>query len=133
MRENPETSLAVLKVLADDPSYPVHTNSVSAIREALAYEYAREPEVTASVVYLEQRGLVRAKVEHRPLLSGPAMVSVTVYGLSARGQEYLRNAEADDGKWWQHTKALLKDAGREVTTGAMEGAMEMALKMVAGG
>ena len=101
MRENYETSLAVVKILAADPSYPVGANTPNAILDKLGYEYARQQEVTASVVYLHQRGLLDGKVNHQPLLNGPAVVTVVVYGLSARGQEYLRNVEAEGGKWFR--------------------------------
>ena len=129
MRENYETSLAVVKILAADPSYPVGANTPNAILDKLGYEYARQQEVTASVVYLHQRGLLDGKVNHQPLLNGPAVVTVVVYGLSARGQEYLRNVEAEGGKWFREALAMLKGVGREVTTGALEGVVE---RLVAG-
>ena len=124
MRENYETSLAVVKILAADPWYPVGANSPDAIREELGYEYARQQEVTASVVYLHQRGLLDGEVTYQPMLNGPAVVTLVVYGLSARGQEYLRNAEADGGKWWREALATLKGVGREATTAALEVVME---------
>ena len=105
MRENPDTSLKLLQMLANEPDYP----SRLTIRH-----FADELGVDGDVAELH----LRCCVDH-------GLVEVrgrtTVVGLTGRGQDFVRNAEA--AGFWERAKEYCRDVGIGATTSTLGQAM----------
>ena len=112
MRENPDTSLKLLRLLADEDHYP------SRLR---AEEIPRQLGITGQETLLHinccvENGLMDADVRSLGAFDGQAIVVGRIRGLTARGQESVRNADAADGKWWRKATEKCAQEGVDAST-----------------
>ena len=120
MRENPDTSLKLLRLLADEPHYPSRLTE----QEITSQLGITTQETVLHVQCCVENGLMDAQVTKDAVL-GPAPPIVTViriWGLTAKGQELVRNAE---GKWWKRAKEHCAKVGVEATTTTLSQVMAM--------
>ena len=107
MRENPDTSLALLQLLADEPRYPSRLTIRHLVDDLGISLDEAELHLKCCVDY----GLVDVGDQR------------TILGLTGQGQEFVRNADAAEGKWWRKGKELCAKAGVDASTSTLAQAM----------
>ena len=106
MRENPDTSLRLLQALADEPCYPSRHRLRTLAREL-------ELDQDETLLHLKccvDHGLVKVRDQRIRRLTG-------------KGQEFVRNAEAEEGKLWERAKDACAQAGVAATTSTLATSM----------
>ena len=130
MRENPDTSLKLLRLLADEEHYPSRLtgNHIASQLEITGQE---------TVLYVAccvHNGLMEAGVHKQVRPDGRAILVGPIWGLTARGQDFVRNAEAAEGTWWRKSKERCARVGVEASTSALAETMaSLARAALAGG
>ena len=117
MRENPDTSLKLLRLLADEEHYPSRLTE----QEITSQLGITTQQTLLQVQCCVENGLMDAQVT-KDAVFGPAPATMTViriWGLTARGQDFVRNAEAADGKFWRKAKETCAKMGVEVSTSTL--------------
>ena len=121
MRENPDTSLKLLRLLADEEHYPSRLSE----QEITSQLGITTQETVLHVQCCVENGLMDAQVTKQAVLgpAPPTMTVIRIWGLTAKGQEYVRNADAAEGKWWRKAKEHCAKVGVEASTPALAEAM----------
>ena len=117
MRENPDTSLKLLRLLADEEHYPSRLTE----QEITSQLGITSQQTLLHVQCCVENGLMDAKVI-REAVFGPAppiMTVLRIWGLTARGQDFVRNADAADGKFWRKAKEICAKIGVEASTSTL--------------
>jgi len=116
VRENPDISLRIMQLLANEETFP------SRLRE---HDVSRELELDQAetdyhLYLLDDGGFIEAEIRMQGFLSGERVAQVGhIYGLTARGQEYVRQAESHGGKLLKEAKSMLQKAKSTLTTQAI--------------
>ncbi|MCY4648587.1 MAG: hypothetical protein OXE73_17100 [Gammaproteobacteria bacterium] len=130
MRENPDTSLRIMQFLADEDVFPSRATEQDIARTL----GVAQQEVDYHLYLCADGGFIRADIELEGYLSGERSIVVGhIYGLTARGQEYVRAAESRDGKLLESAKAMLAKAKSTLTTQAIAETMKMIAEKSFGG
>ena len=129
MRENPDTSLKMLRLLANEEHYP----SRLTLQDFTSQLQITEDESLLHIKCCVGNGLMDAKITNAPTLDDPTRLLISpILGLTSKGQEFVRQADGIDGKWWKKAKEHCAQAGVEATTlslsQAMTGLINMAIK-----
>ena len=112
MRENPDTSLKILRLLADEECYP------SQLR---GEDIASQLELTKDETLLHVQCCVDNGLMEAKILDAGAFGNWTareigqIWGLTAEGQEFVHQAET----WWEKARKQCAEAGIEATTSAL--------------
>lgn len=114
MREDPDTSLRLLRLLADEEHYPSRLTE----KEITSQLGITSQQTVLHVQCCVENGLMDAKVVREPLLgpAPPVMMVVRIWGLTAAGQDFVRNADAGEGRWWRKAKEKCAEKGVDATT-----------------
>ena len=121
MRENPETSLRVLRLLRDEPAYPSQHDERSVAREL----GISEAKALLHIKCCMEAGLIDAEIGGAGTTDHPSDFFIRwIRGLTVMGQDFVRNADADDGGWWRKALKALKNQGIPATTKAIGQAMQ---------
>ena len=120
MRENPDTSLKLLRLLADEPHYPSRLTE----QEITSQLGITSQETLLHVQCCLENGLMDAQVVREAVLgpAPPIMTVLRIWGLTAKGRDFVRNAE---GKWWKRAKEHCAKAGVEATTTTLSQVMAL--------
>ena len=122
MRENPEISLKVLQLLADEPSFPSRLDDRAVARE-LQISYA---EALLHIKCCMDADLIEANIVEAGTLAYPSNFMIgSIQGLTVTGQDFVRGAEANDGGWWRKAREELDTLRIEATTSAIGQAMQV--------
>lgn len=127
MREDPKLSRAILKVYAEEPHYPSRLGSAVLLLPELKElipdvgkgMFAEEPRVAMHLSYLGELGLLEIGTRETILAANrtPHIRVENIVGLTAAGQEYLRNAESS--VLWKGAREWVDDMRREASTGLL--------------
>lgn len=118
MRENPDTSLKLLQLLADEPHHPSRLTD----RDIASQLELTGQEAVLHIQCCVDNGLLDAKLQKLASLDGFRGIHVgTIWGLTALGQDFVRNAEAEG--FWERAKEHCRTVGIGATTSNVAQAM----------
>ena len=122
MREDPDTSLEILRLLADEECYPSQLSGTD-----IAWQLGlADAEALLHLKYCVDSGLMEyhPDVDASTLNNPCALLPSLVQGLTPGGQDFVRQADAGEGKWWKKAKEQYEKAGVEATTSALSQMMQ---------
>ena len=126
MRENPDTSLKILRLLADEEDYPSRLRG----EEIASQLRISEEETILHVQCCVDNGLMDADILDAGTFGDiTARVIGRIWGLTAAGQEFVRQGDADSGKFWKKAREHLAKVGVEATTSTLRQAMQQLVRM----
>lgn len=130
MRENPDTSLRIMQLLANEDFFPSRLTEQDISREL----EVGQVETIHHLYLLADGGFIEAETRRQGFLSGERVVQIGhIYGLTSRGQEYVRQAESRNGKLLTEAKEVLRKAKSALTTQAIAKTLEILTSRSLGG
>ena len=120
MRENPDTSLKILRLLADEEHYPSRLDR----QDISNHLNISDAETLLHIKCCVDNDLMDAKIQNHPTANDPTRLLISpILGLTSKGQEFVRQADAADGKWWKKAKERCAEAGVETSISTLSQAM----------
>ena len=126
MRENPDTSLKILRLLADEEHYPSRLTA----QDLTSQLGISEDETLLHVQCCVDNDLMDARILNSGTFGDvTARVISQIWGLTSNGQEFVRQADAADGKWWKKAKERCAEAGVETSISTLSQAMTSLIRI----
>ena len=120
MRENPDTSLKLLRLLADEECYPSRL-SPQDITSKLG---VTKEEALLHIKCCVDSGLMDARILNAPTFNDPTRLLISpILGRTSKGQEFVRQADAGGGKWLRRARERCSQMGIEATISTLSQAM----------